>query len=70
MQAAGVRKEKQNRHICEECRWRSRLCYQNTGQEDPHVQAGAGHRLSPPKLLRRGGTSKDAEEVLKKPYLP
>ena len=53
---------KKNRHICEECRRRSRLWSQNTGQEDMNVQAGAGHLLSPPRLLRRGGPSKDTEE--------
>ena len=61
---------KKNLHICEEGRGRSRLWCQNKGQEDPHVQAGAGRLLSPPRLLRGEGPARKLRKVLKQPYLP
>ena len=70
MQAAGVREEKQKRHICEECRQRSGLWCQNTGQEDPHIQVGVELLLSPPRPLRGEPPARKLRKVLKKPYLP
>ena len=61
---------KKNLHICEEGRGRSRLWCQNKGQEDPHLQAGARHLLSPPRPLRGEGPARKLRKVLKQPYLP